>query len=111
MVSGNAENKQTLFGAEGGAKERDVPDQAFSDKLPGRSPPNKVERTAINKAIKRTRAWAPRVEMRIEDGTRRLYPCHSDEDGNLYRLADTFGTRSLQFVNWAMQFTQVTSIG
>jgi hypothetical protein len=39
--------------------------------------------------------------MRIEDheGTRRMYPYHSDEDGNLYRLADTFGTRSLQFVN------------
>ena len=28
-----------------------------------------------------------------------MYPYHSDEDGSLYRLADTFGTRSLQFVN------------
>jgi hypothetical protein len=40
--------------------------------------------------------------MNIEDrGTagRALYPDHSDEDGHRYRLADTFGTRSLQFVS------------
>jgi hypothetical protein len=39
--------------------------------------------------------------MRIEDRgeTRReFYPEHSDEEGHSYRLADTFGTRSLQFV-------------
>ena len=39
--------------------------------------------------------------MHIEDrGTagRALYPDHSDEEGHYYRLADAFGTRSLQFV-------------
>jgi hypothetical protein len=38
--------------------------------------------------------------MHIEDretGTR-AYPDHSDEEGHRYRLADTFGTRSVQFV-------------
>jgi hypothetical protein len=40
--------------------------------------------------------------MHIEDrgtGTRVRYPDHSDEEGHCYRLADAFGTRSLQFVN------------
>jgi hypothetical protein len=83
VVSGNAENKQALSEAEGDTKERHAPDRAFADKLARRSPPNKVERTAINKAVKRTRARAPCAEMRIEDhgGTRRMYPYHSDEDG------------------------------
>jgi hypothetical protein len=81
--------------------ERPAADQAFADKLAKRSPPDNVEQAAINKARKRTRARARRVEMLIEDrgGNRRIYPYHSDEDGNLYRLADAFGTRSLQFVN------------
>jgi hypothetical protein len=39
--------------------------------------------------------------MHIEDrgiGAPVVYPDHSDEEGHRYRLADTFGTRSLQFV-------------
>ena len=38
--------------------------------------------------------------MHVEDrGTAGsvVYPPHSDEEGHEYRLADTFGTRSLQF--------------
>jgi hypothetical protein len=83
------------------ARERPAADQAFADKLARRSPPDKIERAAIDQATKRTRARARRVEMRIEDrgSKRRMYAYHSDEDGRLYRLADTFGTRSLQFVN------------
>jgi hypothetical protein len=79
VVSGNAENKPALSEAEGDTKERHAPEQAFADKLPRRSPPNKVERSVINKAPRE-----PRAEMRIEDhgGTSRI-----------------FGSRSLQFVN------------
>src|SRR5262249_44626312 len=43
-----------------------------------------------------------RIAMHIEDrgiAGRALYPDHSDEEGHQYRLADTFGTRSLQFVH------------
>jgi hypothetical protein len=39
--------------------------------------------------------------MHVEDcgaKGRILYPDHSDEEGHRYRLADTFGTRSIQFV-------------
>jgi hypothetical protein len=54
------------------AKERKAAeDHAFADKLPKRLPPNEVERAEIDKARKRTKT----------------------------RLADIFGTRSLQFVN------------
>jgi hypothetical protein len=76
-------------------------DQAFTDKLAKRSPPNQVERAEIEKARKRTKARAPRIAMHIEDretGAPVVYPGHSDEEGHRYRLADTFGTRSLQFV-------------
>src|SRR5262249_6841800 len=61
---------------------------------------NEVDRAAIEKARKRTKARAPRIAMHIEDrGTGpRVYPEHSDEEGHRYRLADAFGTRSLQFV-------------
>jgi len=76
-------------------------EQAFADKLAKRPPPNAVECVAIEKARRRTKARTPRIAMNIEDrGTagRALYSDHSDEDGHRYRLADTFGTRSLQFV-------------
>jgi len=78
-----------------------APDQAFADKLATRSPPNPVERVQIEKARKRTKARSPRIAMHIKDrgtGVPTLYPDHSDEEGHQYRLADAFGTRSLQFV-------------
>ncbi len=85
-----------------GTKERKATeDQAFADKLAKRSPPNEVERAEIERARKRTKARAPRIAMHIEDCGEtgaRVYPDHSDEEGHRYRLADTFGTRSLQFV-------------
>lgn len=77
-------------------------DQAFAAKLSRRSPPNEVERAEIEKAKKRTKARAPRIAMHLEKrGTkaRRIYPSHSDDAGNRYRLADAFGTRSWQFVD------------
>jgi hypothetical protein len=75
-------------------------DQAFADKLARRPPPNPVERAAIEKARRRTKARAPRVVMHIEDRGKAgsvVYPTHSDDEGHDYRLADAFGTRSLQF--------------
>ena len=84
------------------AKERKAEeDQAFADKLAKRLPPDAVEHAAIEKARRRTKARASRVAMHIEDrgtGARVQYSDHSDEEGHRYRLADTFGTRSLQFV-------------
>ena len=76
-------------------------DQGFADKLAMRSPPHPVERAQIEKARKRTKARSPRIAMHIKDrgtGVPTLYPDHSDEEGHEYRLADAFGTRSLQFV-------------
>jgi hypothetical protein len=76
-------------------------DQAFADKLAKRSPPHPAERAQIEKARKRTKARSPRIAMHIKDrgtGVPTLYPDHSDEEGHQYRLADAFGTRSLQFV-------------
>jgi hypothetical protein len=76
-------------------------DQAFAAKLAKRLPPAEVERAEIDKARKRTKARAPRIAMHIEDrrsGTRTRYADHSDDEGHRYRLADAFGTRSLQFV-------------
>lgn len=76
-------------------------DQAFAVKLAKRLPPNEVERSEIKRAIKRTKARAPRVVMHLEDrgpGRRVHYPDHCDEEGHRHRLADAFGTRSLQFV-------------
>ena len=80
---------------------RAAEEQAFADKLAKRPPPNPVECVEIEKARKRTKARTPSIAMNIEErGTagRALYPDHSDEDGHRYQLADTFGTRSLQFV-------------
>ena len=77
-------------------------DQAFADKLAKRPPPNEIERAEIKRARKRTKARAPRIAMHVEKrGTkaRRVYPSHCDEDGHRYRLADVFGTRSMQFVS------------
>ena len=79
---------------------RAVEEQAFADKLAKRPPPNPVERAAIEKARRRTKARAPRVVMHIEDRGKAgsvVYPDHSDDEGHDYRLADAFGTRSLQF--------------
>jgi hypothetical protein len=81
-------------------KHKAAEDHAFADKLAKRPPPNPVERAQIEKARKRTKARAPRIAMHVEDrGTAGsvVYPPHSDEEGHEYRLADTFGTRSLQF--------------
>jgi hypothetical protein len=97
MANDNAGNNE-LPEVEKAAEERPAANQAFADKLARRSPPNEVERAAIDQAIKRTRARAPRIEMHVEGPTRRMYPYHSDENGHRYRLADSFGTRSLQFV-------------
>jgi hypothetical protein len=83
------------------AEHRAAEDQAFTEKLAKRPPPNPVERAEIEKARRRTKARAPRIVMHVEDrGTAGsvVYPPHSDEEGHQYRLADTFGTRSLQFV-------------
>jgi hypothetical protein len=84
------------------AERRAAEHQAFADKLAKRPLPNPVERAEIEKARKRTKARAPSIAMNIEDrGTagRALYPDHSDEEGHRYRLADTFGTRSMEFVH------------
>jgi hypothetical protein len=77
-------------------------DQAFAGKLAKRPPPNPVERAEIEKAIKRTKARARRIAMNIEErgsAGRAFYPDHSDDEGHRYQLADTFGTRSLEFVH------------
>jgi hypothetical protein len=71
-------------------------DQAFADKLAKRLPPHAVERAAIEKARRRTKARAPRVSTRIYK--RGSYSPHSDVEGHRYRLADAFGTRSMNFV-------------
>jgi hypothetical protein len=84
------------------AERKAAEDQAFADKLAKRPPPNPVERAAIEKARKRTKARSPSIAMNIEDrgaAGRSLYADHSDEEGHQYRLADTFGSRSLQFVH------------
>ena len=77
-------------------------DQAFAAKLSRRSPPNEVERAEIERAKKRTKARAPRIAMHVEKrGAKagRTYPGHSDEEGHRFRLADAFGTRSMEFVD------------
>jgi hypothetical protein len=84
------------------AERKAAEDQSFADKLAKRPPPNPVERAAIEKARKRTKARSPNIAMNIEDrgaAGRSLYADHSDEEGHQYRLADTFGSRSLQFVH------------
>jgi hypothetical protein len=83
-----------------GAERRAAEHQAFADKLAKRPPPNPVERAEIEKARKRTKARAPRIAMHVEDRGKAgsvVYPTHSDDEGHDYRLADAFGTRSLQF--------------
>src|SRR5260221_8416879 len=88
--------------AERAAEERRMAEnQAFAAKLAKRPPPDPVERAEIEKARRRTKARAPRIAMNVEERGatgRALYPDHSDEEGHRYRLADTFGTRSLEFV-------------
>src|SRR5215471_20630982 len=88
--------------AKGAAAERKAAEeQAFADKLAKRPPPNPVERAEIEKARRRTKARTPRIAINIEDrgaAGRALYPDHCDEEGHRYRLVDTFGTRSLEFV-------------
>jgi len=83
------------------AELRAADDQTFADKLAKRPSPNPVERAEIEKARMRTKARAPRIAMNIDErgsAGRAFYPDHSDEEGHRYRLADTFGTRSLEFV-------------
>jgi hypothetical protein len=75
--------------------------QALKAKLAKRLPPGEVDRAEIDKAKKRTKGRPPSIAMTIDDcrtGGSVHYPDHSDEEGHRYRLADTFGTRSLQFV-------------
>jgi hypothetical protein len=77
---------------------RAAEEKAFAAKLAKRPPPNPVERAAIEKAIKRTKARAPRIAINIEDrGTagRALYPDHSDEEGHQYQLAEGDGIKRL----------------
>src|SRR5262249_18015877 len=48
------------------------------------------------------KARAPSIAMHIHDRGKAgsiVYPAHSDDEGHEYRLADAFGTRSLQFVH------------
>jgi hypothetical protein len=71
--------------------------RAFAEKLARRLPPNEVELAAIERAKKRTKARAPRVTLQIDE--RGTSSPHSDVEGNRYRLADAFGTRSIQFVH------------
>jgi hypothetical protein len=78
---------------------RAAEDQAFADKLARRPPPNPVERAEIEKARKRTKARTSRIAINIAERGQQVYADHSDEEGHQYRLADTFGTRSLQFVH------------
>jgi hypothetical protein len=49
------------------AEHRAAEDQAFADKLAKRPPPHPVEPAEIEKAIKRTKARAPRIVMHVED--------------------------------------------
>ena len=82
-------------------KRKAAEEQAFAEKLAKRPPPNPVECAEIEQARKRTKARAPSIVMHIEDRGKAgsvVYPVHSDEGGHEYRLADVFGTRSLQFV-------------
>jgi hypothetical protein len=71
-------------------------DRAFADKLAKRLPPDAVERAAIEKAKRRTKARAPRVTSRHDQ--RGTYSPHSAVEGHRFRLADAFGTRSKHFV-------------
>jgi hypothetical protein len=89
-----------------GEKPKDAEDLAFANKLAKRSPPNEVERAEIERARKRTKARLPSVAMHIEDratGSRAIFPHHSDDEGQEYRLADVFGTRSRHFVHAMLQ--------
>jgi hypothetical protein len=101
MVS-QRENSAEAYPTEAGGKNcQKAEDLAFADKLAKRLPPNEIERAEIDKARERTKARAPRVAMHVEDrrsGARVRYADHSDDEGHRYRLADAFGTRSLQFV-------------
>ena len=103
MMSEYAGDHVAATGApENAAKELQATgDQAFGDKLSQRSLPNEVERAGIERARKRTKARASRIVVKIENrgAGPRTYPIHSDLEGHRYRLADTFGTRSLQFVD------------
>ena len=109
-MASERDNAAVTEPAETAAKDdQHTEEQAFADKLAKRLPPNEVERAEIDKARKRTKARAPRISMRIEDrgpGARVQYPDHSDEEGHRYRLADVFGTRSLQFV-----YSMLTGLG
>ena len=81
---------------------REAEGQALADKLAKRPPPNEIERAEIERAKKRTKARAPRIAMHVEKrGAKagRTYPGHSDEEGHRFRLADAFGTRSMEFVD------------
>jgi hypothetical protein len=77
-------------------------DRALTHVPPKRQPPNRIEKAQIEKAKTRTKRRFPRIAMHIEDrrvGARVIYAHHSDDQGQEYRLADTFGTRSRHFVH------------
>src|ERR1700731_4190745 len=72
-------------------------DRVLAHVAPKRQPPNRIEKAQIEKAKTRTKRRFPRIAMHIEDratGSRAIFPHHSDDEGQVYRLADTFGTRS-----------------
>src|SRR3984893_13842840 len=76
-------------------------DRALAHVAPKRQPPNRIEKAQIEKAKTRTKRRFPRIAMHIEDrrvGARVIYAHHSDDQGQEYRLADVFGTRSRYFV-------------
>jgi hypothetical protein len=71
--------------------------------------PTEVEREGIATARRRTKKRPPSVAVvvrRAQDGRLHASPEHSDREGHAYRMADTLGTRSLEFVS-----TMMNSIG
>jgi hypothetical protein len=71
-----------------------------ADKKGKRSPPRDFEAAEIKKARHRTKRRHPAIAMHLEDvgEQRRVFSCHSDDEGHSYRLVDAFGTRSFAFV-------------
>lgn len=63
--------------------------------------PNDVEREGIATARERTKARPPSIAVLLRqahDGRLLASAEHADQEGHTYRMADAFGTRSLEFV-------------
>jgi hypothetical protein len=82
------------------AERRAVNEKVLADKKGKRSPPRDFEAAEIKKARHRTKRRHPAIAMHLEDvgEQRRVFSCHSDDEGHSYRLVDAFGTRSFAFV-------------